>query len=58
MKKTFKTKLRLNSQTVRCLRTSGLQGVQGGRVMLIDQPDDTGSADCTVYCTIGCRGCG
>lgn len=55
MKKTLKTKLRLNSQTIRSL--PGLTGVQGGRVMLEDIPQDD-SVNCTVYCTAGCRGCG
>lgn len=54
MKKTLKTKLRLNSQTIRIL--PGLKDVHGGRVMLEDVPDD--SSNCTNFCTAGCRGCG
>jgi len=58
MKKTTKSKLRLNSQTIRSLRANGLQDVQGGRVaQIIDQPIDD-SMNCTDYCTAGCRGCG
>lgn len=56
MKKTMKTKLRLNSQIIRDLRA-----VNGGRVpMELPSPDDTMNCtiDCTVYCTAGCRGCG
>ncbi len=59
MKKQLKTKLRLNSQTLRTMRAcspSALQGVQGGRVMLEEYPDD--SMNCTNLCTLNCRGCG
>jgi hypothetical protein len=54
MKKTIKSKLRLNSQTI---RTLNLKAVQGARVQMVDMPDDTSDL-CTVNCTFGCRGCG
>jgi hypothetical protein len=49
MKKTIKSKLRLNSQTIRTLKE-----VRGGRPIVPVTIDDTGSD----YCTVGCRGCG
>ncbi len=54
MKKTIKSKLRLNSQTVR-----NLQAAHGGRPMvdMPQLPDDTSDA-CTNNCSYGCRGCG
>jgi len=53
MKKQVKTKLRLNSQTLRSLRSSGLQAVQGGRPV-----DDSIDVCLTDLCTAVCRGCG
>jgi len=51
MKKTIKSKLRLNSQTVRSLSAAGLRDVQGGYV--------TAVCPATWNCdTNGCRGCG
>jgi hypothetical protein len=60
MKKTIKSKLRLNSQTLRTLRASGLQDVQGGRAIPIQSLEICRTDDCvaTVNCTVGCRGCG
>jgi hypothetical protein len=56
VKKTIKSKLRLNSQTIRTLKE-----VRGGRVQYVDMPQlpDDGTSDlCTMNCTAGCRGCG
>ena len=54
MKKQLKTKLRLNSQTIRSMRASGLQDVQGGRLR-----DDTSVNVClTDLCSAACRNCG
>jgi hypothetical protein len=52
MKKTIKSKLRLNSQTIRSLRAHQIQQVEGGRVMVIQTDDDS------MNCSLGCRGCG
>jgi len=60
MKKTIKSKLRLNSQTLRSLRASGLQDVQGGRpINPIDDSVNRCLTDaCTDACTLaGCRDC-
>lgn len=53
MKKQFKTRLVLNSQTIRRLRNDGLPAVQGGRPV-----DDSVDVCITALCTAGCRGCG
>jgi hypothetical protein len=53
MKNQAKTKLRLNSQTIRSLRASGLQHVQGGRPV-----DDSIDVCLTDLCSAACRGCG
>ncbi len=60
MKKTIKSKLRLNSQTIRNLRD-----VHGGRpIQQLPVPDDsinvcTGdTVNCSANCSVGCRGCG
>jgi hypothetical protein len=50
MKKTIKSKLRLNSQTIRALR---LEQVQGGRPV-----DDSIDICLTDRCSVGCRNCG
>jgi len=51
MKKTIKTKLRLNSQTIRHVR-AGLKDVQGGYVTALCAPTwNCGDSD-------ACRGCG
>jgi len=52
MKKTIKSKLRLNSQTVRSLRAAALEGVQGGYVTALCAP--TWNCDTNA----GCRNCG
>lgn len=53
MKKThFKTKLVLNSQTIRRLRPDQFQGVVGG------MPVNTDFCDTQLRCTWGCRDCG
>ena len=51
MKKTIKSKLRLNSQTIRCVHPTGLQDVQGGYVTATCAP--TWNCD-----TTACRACG
>jgi hypothetical protein len=51
MKKTIKSKLRLNTQTIRSLRDAGLQDVQGGYVTAVCPP--TWNCDSN-----GCRACG
>jgi len=50
MKKQSKTKLRLNSQTLRSLRASVLQDVQAGRA----PPPETYEACTSDICTITC----
>jgi hypothetical protein len=57
----FKTKLILNSQTIRRLRPSGLQEVQGGRIPYdsdLNCTTDLCTEGCTAMCTVGCRNCG
>ncbi len=54
MKKQMKTKLRLNSQTIRTMQACGLQGVQGGLRDVIQTED----ARCDTLSCIGCRACG
>jgi len=49
-KQSFKTKLLLNSQTIRRLRAPSLQDVQGGRPVT--------DSDEVCIPTINCRGCG
>jgi hypothetical protein len=51
MKKTLKSKLRLNSQTIRNVRAASLQDVQGGYVTAACAP--TWNCD-----SAGCRACG
>jgi hypothetical protein len=52
MKKQFKTKLVLNSQTIR-----RLQDVKGG--IPLNYSDGVCRTDeCTAGCTVGCRACG
>lgn len=53
MKKTIKTKLRLNSNTVRSLGAAGLQQAQGGYVTALCAPTWNGCGD-----SDGCRACG
>jgi hypothetical protein len=57
----FKTKLILNTQTIRRLGPTGLQGVQGGRPIddsILRCVTDLCTELCTANCTVGCRVCG
>jgi hypothetical protein len=63
MKKTFKSKLRLNSQTIRNLNAARLEAVAGARLAYTDQAScdgDCATVTCGVSCGGGCppRGCG
>ena len=57
----FKTKLVLNSQTVRRLCPAGLQNVAGGRLPYdsdVNCLTDLCTDGCSAGCSVGCRNCG
>ena len=57
MKKQFKTKLVLNSQTIRRLREDGLQGIHGG-IPVNNSDDICVSLPCPTRAGCGGRACG